>query len=962
MFDLGNDLAKAIGTENVAFDEITRWLYSTDASNYQILPVGVTFPRHADDVCAIHEIAAQYDAPILPRGGGTGLAGQTVGQAVVIDFTRHMRRIQAVNADNQTAQFEAGLVLEHANHQLRSLGLMFGPDPASANRATIGGCLGNNATGTHSIVYGMAADHVQWVDVVLSTGEKVRLGKDVVTGETVTRLSNDVAAILQKYDNLIATRFPQTWRTVAGYALNRLDPNAIDLAQLVVGAEGTLGCIVSAELSLVARPQLTCLVIVHFDQLMESLEIVPALLETEPSAIELLDKTLLDRTRRQAEYARYLGFLRGDPKALLAVEFYGNSEAELGTKIEKLQHRLKQERHRGEVVVLKTPAEQAHFWTVRKAGLGLLSSNRSDWKTQPLIEDAAVPVEHLAAYITRIQEIVAEQGAQMSLYAHASAGCLHVRPILNMKTAEGLRQYRAIGEAAVDAALAFEGTISGEHGLGIVRGEFAKRFFGPELIQAFREVKRLFDPDNRMNPHKFVDALPMDDAALLRYGPDYAVPLEIVNTRFDWTADHGFAGAVEMCNGAGVCRKEQSGTMCPSFMATREERDSTRARANILRVAMSGKLGLDGMSDSRVREVLDLCLSCKACKAECPSAVDMARIKAEFMAAYYDQHKMPLRTWLFGNVHRIARVGSLVPPLANLAMNFPVFANLGKRLLGIEADRKMPILAKERFSQWRHRQTPIPQHQHMNVPVLLIDTYTEYYHPQIGRALDYLMTISGLSLRVLRLPGQGCCGRPAMSKGMLDQAQNMAIRNVEYLAELISQQPNIRFMMLEPSCASALRDDYSALVPQHLQDQARTIAKQTISVEEWLNEWREAGGMDDLPWDGQRRKVLLHGHCHQKALWGTAASLQVLQAIPGAEVSELPTGCCGMAGSFGYEHYEVSIKVAELNLYPAVRENPDAIIAASGESCRQQVEHIQGKAKHPVQVIAEACGWTSSPQ
>ncbi len=954
---LVNDLGQAIGTDNVAFDEITRWLYSTDASNYQILPIGVTFPRHADDVCAIHEIATQYQVPILPRGGGTGLAGQTLGHAVVIDFTRHMRRVQAVNADTASVQVETGMVLDHLNQQLQGLDLMFGPDPASGNRATIGGCLGNNATGTHSILYRMTADHVRWVDVVLATGEKIRLGPSVSANGTLSRLQNRVAGLVRQYQEEIETCFPQTWRTVAGYALNRIDPDAVDLAQLVIGAEGTLGSIVSAELGLVRRPHLTYLAIIHFDRLDRSLESVPAILETEPSAVELLDKFLLDRTRDQPEFARYLGFVRGDPRSLLAVEFYGETETALESRVERLKARLHQTGHRGEIVVLRTPQDQAQFWIVRKAGLGLLSSNRSDWKTLPLIEDAAVPVEHLADYIARIDEIVADQGAEMAMYAHASAGCLHVRPMLNLKTAEGLRQYRAIGEAAVDAVMAFKGTISGEHGLGIVRGEFTERFFGPQLTQAFREVKALFDPDNLMNPNQFVDPLPMDDPSTLRYGPEYKVPLELVDTRFDWIADHGFAGAIEMCNGAGVCRKEQLGTMCPSFMATREERDSTRGRANILRLALSGVLGMNAMNDERVREVLDLCLSCKGCKAECPSAVDMARIKAEFMAAYYDHHRLPLCTWLFGNVHRIAQLGSLVPILTNMLMELPVLSGLGKRLIGVETDRQMPKFASQRFSRWWKRQLTTPQHRQMNIPILLIDTYTEYYHPEIGRALDYLMTQSGLSLRALRLPGQGCCGRPAMSKGMLDQAKAMANRNVEYLAAIVDRQPDTRFMMLEPSCLSALRDDYPALVEKNLQEQARTLASCTISVEEWLDEWREASGMDNLVWDKRKRKILVHGHCHQKALWGTAASLRVLKAIPGAHVSELPSGCCGMAGSFGYEHYDVSMKVAELHLYPAVREHPDAIIAASGESCRQQVEHIQGNVKHPVQIIAEACGW-----
>ncbi len=960
MHHLIHQLGRAIGYKNVAFDQVTRLLYSTDASNYQIPPVGVTFPRHADDVCVIHEIATRHAVPILPRGGGTSLAGQTVGEAIVIDFTRHMRRIQAINAEEQTITVEPGMVLEQMNHQLKPLGLMFGPDPASANRAVIGGCLGNNATGTHSILYGMTADHVTTLEVVLASGEKIRLGNGS-TGTTVRHLQNGIQSILHRYTDAIHSRYPKTWRTVAGYALNRMDANVPDLTQLIVGSEGTLASVVSAELALVQRPTMTRLAIVHFDDLYQSLETTPAILETEPSAIELLDKLLLDRTRKQPEYARHLQFVEGNPAAILAVEYYGNTDAELTSKITRLKQRLTKSDHHDTVIVLETPQAQANVWTVRKAGLGLLASNRGDWKTVPLIEDAAVPVEHLADYIARISEIMASEGVEMSVYAHASAGCLHVRPLLNMKTTEGLRQYRAIGSAAVDAVMAFNGTTSGEHGEGLVRSEFNARLFGPDLTTAFREVKQMFDPHNLMNPHKIVDPLSMDDPTILRYGPSYTTPLELVDTRFDWSPDHGFAGAIEMCNGSGVCRKESSGTMCPSFRATREERDSTRGRANILRLAMTGAFGLDNMHDERVKNVLDLCLSCKACKAECPSAVDMARLKAEFMAAYHDHHSLSRRSWLFGNVHRLSVWGSRWPTASNFLLNLPLVSTWAKQIVGIATERAMPRYARQRFSQWWNQQIPQPRHKKpaRPTPIFLIDTFTEYHHPEIGRALHYLMAQSGLTMRAMRLPQKGCCGRPAMSKGMLDHAKHMANANVPFLAKLITQDPDVRFMIAEPSCASALRDDYTALVDRDWQDHAADIARRTFSLEEWLEEWRGEGGFHDLSWDHQPREIILHGHCHQKALWGTDTSMRILQSIPAAMVREIDTGCCGMAGSFGYEqeHYDISMQIAELRLYPAVRNNPQAIIAASGTSCREQIEHIRGQVRHPVEIIAEASGW-----
>jgi FAD/FMN-containing dehydrogenase/Fe-S oxidoreductase len=952
MREIEHLLSDAIGPENVKFDTTTRLLYSTDASNYQIIPHGVTFPRDADDVTAVHEVAAKYEIPILPRGGGTALAGQAVGEAIVMDFARHMRRVTSVNTDEKTVHVQPGMVLAQMNNQLAPLGLMFGPDPASANRATIGGCLGNNATGTHSILYRMTADHVNWLDVVLANGDKVRLDPHQNSSSTVSKLTIAIKDIVERHAEAIATRYPKTWRTCAGYALNRLDPLHIDLTQLIVGSEGTLGAIVGAELALVQRPRRTALAIVHFDNLIASLEAVPMILTTSPSAVELLDNVLISRTRNQPEYGKRLHFVRDDPQALLVVEFYGESDVELRSKVANLKDTLQKAGHKGAVVEVFNPLHQADVWYIRKAGLGLLASNRSDWKTVAVIEDAAVPVENLANYITRIREIVDDAGAEVSMYAHASAGLLHVRPLLNLKTEEGLRQYHQIGENAVEAVLEFNGTTSGEHGDGLLRAEFLEKLYGPELTSAFHEVKQLFDPNNIMNPGKIVHPPRMNDSSILRYGLDYDTPLELTSTRFDWSEDNGYAGAVEMCNGAGVCRKEDSGTMCPSFMATRDERDSTRGRANILRLAMSGKIGLDGMQGNRVKDVLDLCLSCKACKAECPSAVDMARLKAEFMAHYQDAHGIPLRARFVANVHQLNRVGSQFPRLSNAMTNLPGLSSVGKKFMGIAPERDLPKLAGQRFSQWAAEHTGRADN---DTPVLLIDTFLEYYDPQIGQALAEVMTAMGMSLQAQRLPGAGCCGRPALSKGMLDQAKSMANNMICGLATLLEQNPEQRFMMVEPSCLSALRDDMAFLVDEEWQATAQTIALNTISIEEWLEACLQSGKFEDLQWDNQPRQILYHGHCHQKSLWGTSSAEKILNAIPGADVTILDAGCCGMAGSFGYEaeHYDVSMAIAEQRLYPAIRENPDAIIVASGTSCREQIDHINVKALHPVEVLAK---------
>lgn len=964
--DMIYDLQRAIGTDNVAFDEITRALYSTDASNYQVMPVGVTFPRHADDVAAIHEYAAQYQVPVLPRGGGTSLAGQTVNQAIVMDLTRHMRRVKSINSETRRVVVEPGLVLDHLNRQLHSMGLMFGPDPASGNRATIGGCIGNNATGAHSILYRMTADHVHSLEVILASGEKAMLGsKTTVTLTSTTRTMIDkVQQVLQDYADAIRDHSPKTWRNAAGYGLYRMNADNVDLAQLLVGAEGTLGAITSAELALVPRPKMTRLALVHFGDLIASLEATPVILETNPSAVELIDHMILERTRQNMEYAKLLTFVEGNPAAILAVEYYGDTEAELDAGIQRLRTRLAAWRHHDPIVIASSNAEQANVWKVRKAGLGLLASDRSDWKTIPCIEDAAVPVEHLAAYISRIQEIITDQGATMAVYAHASAGCLHVRPLLNLKTAEGLRQYRAIAEAAVEVVLEYGGTTSGEHGEGILRGEFSELLFGPQMVQAFREIKHIFDPNALMNPGKIMDTPRMDDESLMRYGTSYRTPLTLINTRFDWREDLGFAGAIEMCNGAGVCRKEDSETMCPSFMATREEADSTRGRANILRLATLGKFGLDGMQDERVKSVLDLCLSCKACKAECPSSVDMARIKGEFMANYQDHHGVPLRSRLFATAHHWGRLGTRFPAVANIAMSIPVISGAVKRTLGIAVERKLPAFAPHSFHNWWNRQKPWPQAKmpQKPTPILLIDTFTEYFHPQLGQAVVHVAKQAGLTLRVMGFPQHGCCGRPALSKGMLDEAKYLATRNVHYFARILAAEPEARFMILEPSCMSALTDDYLTLVDPEWQLWAKLVAKHTISVEDWLAELAATGFYDKMAWDQQPRRLILHGHCHQKALWGTNSAKQALSSIPNVVLNELDAGCCGMAGSFGYEteHYAVSMKIAEDRLYPTVRANPNALFVAAGTSCREQIDHIQGTVYHPVEVVAIATGWQPS--
>ena len=938
--EMVHDLQHAIGRDQAAADRMTRVLYSTDASNYQIMPLAVTYPRDADDVIAVHEIARKFAVPVLPRGGGSALAGQAVGEAIIMDFTRHMRRVRGVNAEARTVDVEPGMILGSLNGQLAPLDLMFGPDPASAEQAAIGGIIGNNATGAHSIRYGMTADHVARLQVVLANGDLVWLD---AASDVLNQIRSVVGDLVTEHASQIEARYPKTWRTVAGYALDKIDPNDVNLNWLLCGSEGTLATVVRAELRLVERPKSENkrLALVHFDGLRASLEATPRILELEPAAIELMDKFLLDKTRAAAGYRDRLTFVDGDPEAILLVEFVG-SERELGAKIQGLKAHLQRLGYRGAVTVAETAAQQDDVWTVRKAGLGLMMSDRSEAKPVSFIEDGAVPVENLADYIADVEQIIHDNDTTYAIYAHASAGCLHIRPLINLKTLKGRDQYRAIADGVAQTVKKYQGTITGEHGQGLVRGEFSEYLFGAELMDAFRAVKRAFDPQNMMNPGKIIDSPPMDSAELLRYTPEYEVIK--IDTRYDWSADNGFAGAVEMCNGAGVCRKEGVGTMCPSYQATLDEAHSTRGRANALRAAMSGVLP-DDLGDPAVKAVLDLCLGCKACASECPSSVDVAKLKSEFLATWHDRYGVDLATRLFGNVHRLNQLAGRAPRLSNFAMNNPL-GKLGADLLGIPRERPLPKFADQRFTAEGYPQHAAPD------AILIVDTFTEWNHPEVGAAAMQLAERLGLRVNVRRLPGQACCGRPAISKGLLDSAKEMANANV---LGLYRAHEGLPYIFLEPSCLSAFTDDYLTLVDPGIQAAAASLAERCLSVEAYFAE-ELTKRTETLAWQLESPRILLHGHCHQKALWGTADTLRLLRTIPGAEVSEMNTGCCGVAGSFGYEHYELSMKIAEDRLLPTIRENADAIIAAPGTSCRAQIHDAGYSARHPIEVVWAALG------
>ena len=948
--------------KDVHFDRVTRLLYSTDASIYQMIPVGVALPRNADEVSAAVEIAGRHQVPVLPRGSGSSLAGQAVGHALILDLSRHMNRILEIDPERMTIRTQPGVTGSILNRSLRPYGLMYGPDPASADRATMGGILGNNSTGAHSIVYGMTDQHVISTDVVLSDASMARFdpfdseawdarGKRPGLEGAIYRI---VEGLLERYAEQIDNGYPKTFRTVAGYNLNLIardeKPN---LARLIVGSEGTLGVVTEMTLNVVPIPKVKRLAMVHFTELRAAMEAIPALLETDPSAVEVLDKMMLDLARGRSEYRGLLTFVEGDPEIVLLVEYSGDNVRDLEVGIEKLNNVRQNIGHAEPAIVVDDPVEQANVWYVRKVGLGILMSIRGDAKPIPFIEDAAVPVEHLAEYVTQLYKFAYSTGIEkVAMYAHASAGCLHIRPLVNLKSSEGVRQIRHIAEKSAELITRFGGTTSGEHGEGIARAEFSRILFGPELLRAFQALKDAFDPNNIMNPGKVVQAPKMDSEELLRFGSGYTVPYELINTIFSFKNDHGFAGAVEMCNGAGVCRKLGEGVMCPSFQATQDEAHSTRGRANALRAAMMGLLGPEGMTSQELYDIFDLCVSCHACKTECPSSVDMAKLKAEFLHSYYKKHGVPLRSRVFANIESLNRLAQPVAQLVNPLLDGPAKWALTK--LDIHPARSLPKYAPQTFGNWFRRHKA--QSRRYNKPaakqvVFFNDTFMEYNHPEIGKAAIKVLEVGGVEPIV---PFEKeCCGRPAVSKGLLEDARKHAEHNIELLAPYARR--GIPIVGCEPSCMSMLVDEYPDLVPG---EDAEVVARMTMLLDTFLVQEYEGGRLDHLEFNDVPRNVLYHGQCTQKATFGTDSTLKFLRIIPNCEVELIESSCCGMAGSFGYEkeHYELSMKLAELSLAPTIRAAPmGTIISASGVSCREQIRHTTDRhAVHPVEIFADA--------
>ena len=1018
----------------VLFDPVSRGLYSTDASIYQIEPVGVVVPRTVQDVKTAIEIAVQEGVPVLPRGRGRHRGGQAVGRALVVDTSKHLGGISRLDVDAKTVRVEPGVVLDDLNRWLAPHGLFYPVDVATASRATLGGMAGNNSSGARSIRYGIMADRVRAIEGILADGTALRFGEvpegwlgdgglkegrsgDGRSGNGSPHVGADppadglptaglsgepspgpgrqaAGADGQAYRALarrmwdlrtreateLARRVPNVLRHVAGYNLHRLERPGLNLAPLLVGSEGTLAFFTSLELDLARLPPHRLLGICRFPHLESALDAVQHIVTLDPTAVELMDDNVLRLACANPTFRPVVErVFPGNPGAILVVEFSAFEERAAHEGLNRLEQLMGDLGHPGPMRRALTAADQARVWGVRKAGLSIVMSSPGDVKPVSFMEDCAVPLPRLAEFGVRVNEVFDRHGADGTWYAHASVGCLHVRPSLNLKQAPDVGRMRAIASEVHEIVLDLGGSHSGEHGDGLVRSEFIEGLMGRRLAAAFGEVKQAFDPRGLMNPGKIVDPPRMDDRSLMRYRPGYAhQPFE---TTLDWSRWGGLAGAAEMCNNNGACRKADPGTMCPSYRVTGDEKHVTRGRANALRLALTGQLGSDAMRSPEMKEVFDLCVGCKACRRECPAGVDMARMKVEFLHHYRKKHPAGARDLALAHLPRLAPRASRLAPLINIGGRSRLLRGVGERLTGIARERELP-----RWSSRPFRNPPALRGE--PDVLLLVDTFSRYFEPENARAAMKVLAAGGYRVEVAgaaagRAAGAGpglragarkrhgsrppngsgprtgsrplCCGRTYLNAGLVEEARTEARRMLDILSD-----PRVRhatIVGLEPSCLLTLRDEIPAMLPGSESEQ---VAERALLLEELLvRDEDSARPRLDLQ-SSRADSAFIHGHCHQKAFGVFDATPRVINWITGLEPKVIKSGCCGMAGSFGYEaeHYELSMKMAELDLLPAVRAAPDdALVIADGTSCRSQIAHGSGReAVHAAVVLAGALG------
>ena len=1041
IFDMANNLQRSIAGE-VHIDKAARILYSTDASIYQIEPIGVIFPRSLDDLSAIVEIAAQYKSPILARGSGSSLAGQAIGHAWIVDCSRYLNRLVEINPEEKTAVVEPGVILDDLNRQSSLHGLRFGPDPASAERATMGGSIANNAAGANSIIYGMAADHLISAEVVLADGSLATFGRVKIdhafrkagigeekdfsnkindtsmeeskwginfAGTLEANIYRSVLYIRHNYAAAIQNNWPNTWRRASGYNLNYLlpwspskpplwfmgkkpyppiDPDQINISTLLAGSEGTLAVFRRLVIRLVPKEKHTVLCVLAYPSIPAACDDVSRLLDHSPSAVELIPKSLIRLAQKVPAYARELAFvgdltttnrkrssLKGDvPEAILVIELSGDNLTDLKIRAQHLG---------AGGFIAYSPESQKRVWALRKAGLGILMSRTDDIKPVAFIEDLSVPINHLGEFAREMEHILASHGTQGDFYAHASAGCLHLRPLINLKSSRGINSLRTIAGEAVKLTMRLGGTVSGEHGDGLSRSEWLQSTFGKEVVHAFKTLKSTADPEGILNPGKIVNAQPMDvNLRVQAISPDLGDEGRSLKTVFDYSRQSGFVNAVEQCNGAGVCRKFD-GVMCPSFQATQDEMHSTRGRANLLRALIYGLLPDTSDSEQIIFDALSLCLACKGCKGECPSAVDMAKLKYEFLNQYYSQTGLssrhrPIRDYLFAFIGTWAGIGFRFAPVIDKLPKNLILGFISRKFLGISPKRSLPLIQPESFHEQAKKYLQSKPDNSASEAgkgvsidcIFLSDPFIEYFQPEVGMAALKALLLGGYQVKLLPVIG---AGRTLITKGFLQAGRKHALKVISAIKD-IDPEGKIPVVGVEPSEIYTLCDEYLDLFGED--KDVQELARRSYTIEELLVRpvigrtpgiMRIATTSNNIQPNSNltKPKVILHGHCYQKVKppaedgypTGLDATVRMLE-IAGYRVSTIEAGCCGMAGAFGYEseHYQVSIQIGELALFPAIREakclDEQVILAACGVSCQSQIKdgtNIQ--AVHPIMLI-----------
>jgi FAD/FMN-containing dehydrogenase/Fe-S oxidoreductase len=962
----------------VFFDAATRGRYATDASIYQAMPVGVLVPKHSQDIVTAIDIARDLEVPILSRGGGTSQCGQTVGAALVIDNSKYFRQLLEVDVADRTARVQPGIVLDHLNAQLKQHGLWFPVDVSTSAQATLGGMAGNNSCGSRSLAYGNMVHNVLGATAWLSDSSLVEFGPVAAASSRAKQIADFVRALAEQHRGAIEANWPKVLRRVGGYNLDIFHSQSerpytgdgsVNLAHLLIGSEGTLACTESLKLQLAPLPQTRVLGVVNFPTFHAAMDAAQHIVGLRPTAVELVDRIMIEMSLSNPAFRPVMqAALIGAPAAILLVEFSAADRSDLRPRLTELSALMGDLGLPGSVVAIPAATAQKDLWEVRKAGLNIMMSLKGDGKPVSFIEDCAVPLQHLAEYTDELTEVFARHGTHGTWYAHASVGTLHVRPILDMRrdgSGGGAAKMRAIAEEASALVRKFRGAYSGEHGDGVCRGEWIEWQFGSALNAAFRAIKQHLDPIGLFSPGRIIDPPKMNDGSLFRFAPPSApapyrvIPLEPV---LDWSAWNvqndpvtekitapgsggdvtgGFAKAIEMCNNNGHCRKFDAGTMCPSYRVTRDERHLTRGRANTLRLAISGQLGRDALTSQDMYDTLDLCVGCKGCRRECPTGVDMARMKVEFLAHYKARHGYTLKDRLVGGLPDYAAKASGMSWLLNLRDALPGAAWLSEKLVGFSSRRSLPKWRSDTF--WRAFDASLfgGAEEALNaaahggkVAVLFVDTFNGTFERENALAAARVLKAAGYTLHTLtKRPGHYCCGRTYLSSGMVEQAKAKARELVEAL--LPFARAGVAVVGLEPSCLLTLRDEALVL---GLGEAAETVSKQALLFEEFVARELQAGRFE-VKFNAVDAPILLHGHCHQKAFGAVSPILDVLRLIPGARPELIESSCCGMAGAFGYEsgHYDISMQMAEVSLLPAVRKVPNAIVVADGTSCRHQI-------------------------